>query len=140
MRRIKQFVEVEILKNFPRLLFILLSLEIFIFIGVHIAATSALFIRADALAHEAILVAGAIKLGVLYELLQAVMPAVVRFLIAAGGNVAPMLLRFASLLFEIGARVFAILLALAENELAIHGIGLIALTAIISVVGTALCC
>ena len=115
VRRIKQFVEVEILKNFSRLLFILLGLEILVFISVRLATSSALLVWADALAHEPVMLTSAVKLGVFDELLEAVLAAVVLFPIPAGIHVANMFLGLAGLLFEIRAGVFSILLTFTEN-------------------------
>lgn len=115
VRRIKKFVEVEILKNFSRLLFILLGLEILVLVSVRLATPSAFLVRADALTHEPILVAGAVELGIFDELLEAVLAAVVLFPVSAGIHIANMFLSLAGLLFELRAGIFSILLTFTEN-------------------------
>lgn len=68
MRRVKQLVEVEVLQNLSRLLLVLLGFVL----DVGCLAAPLPLVRAYALAHETVLVACALKLCVLYQVLKAV--------------------------------------------------------------------
>ena len=55
VRRIKQFVEVEILKNFPSLLLVLLALEVLGPIRSLTALMASFFVRTDSFTNETII-------------------------------------------------------------------------------------
>lgn len=125
--RIEQLVEVEILKNFPRLLLILLRLEVLVVHDIHLAIAPALLIRADALAHEAIVLRSAVEFGIPDQVLQAVLAAVAVSLVAARARISTaVVISFSGLLFEIWAAALFIaalqIVTLAQNELPIDGV------------------
>lgn len=70
MRRVKQFIEVEILQNSPRFLLVLLRFLVFIAFGLALLFVS--LVRTDSIAHKLFLTRRVIKLSILQQILKAV--------------------------------------------------------------------